>query len=153
LGRLTVTNRTIDEVQNLIQTQTDKYLNNATVIVKLTSFKITILGEVRSPGHYFIYNNQATVLEALGMAGDLTPIGNRKKVKLIRQVPTGSEVMLLNLTDARLLQSEFFFMKPGDVLYVEPLRAHTKRSNLEILSVVFSAITTGVLIMSYVNSN
>jgi polysaccharide export outer membrane protein len=153
LGKLMVTNHTMDEVQTLIQTHADKYLNNATVIVKLTSFKITILGEVHSPGHYFIYNNQATVLEALGMAGDLTPIGNRKKVKLIRQIPTGSEVVLLNLTEPKLLQSEFFFMKPGDVLYVEPLRAHTKRSNLEILSVVFSAVTTAVLIMTYVNNN
>ena len=153
LGPLEVNGLTVGEVQKLIQAHADKYLNDATVIVKLTSFKITILGEVKSPGHYYVYNNQATVLEALGMAGDLTSYGNRKNVKLIRQVPTGSEVVLLNLTDPGLLRSEYFFLCPGDVLYIEPLRARTKRSNFEILSVVFSAVTTAVLIMSYVNSN
>lgn len=153
LGQLVVKGLTLDEVRALIQSHTDKFLNNATVIVKLTSFKITVLGEVKSPGHYFVYNNQATVLEALGMAGDLTAFGNRKEVKLIRQIPTGSEVILLNLTDPNLLASDFYFMYPGDVLYVEPLRARTKRSNFEILSIVFSAVTTAVLILSYINSN
>ena len=151
LGELTVVGLTLDEAQALIQSNANKYLNNATVIVKLTSFKITILGEVKSPGHYFVYNNQATILEALGMAGDLTTFGNRKNIKLIRQIPAGSQVTLLDLTDPRLLQSPYFFMDPGDVLYVEPLRARTKRSNFEILSIVFSAVTTAVLIMSYVN--
>lgn len=153
LGQLMVKDLTLGEVQTLIQKHTDKYLNNATVIVKLTSFRVTVLGEVKSPGHYFIYNNQANILEALGMAGDLTQYGNRKNVKLIRQIPTGSKVVMLNLTDPTLLRSEFFYMTPGDVLYVAPLKAHTKRTNIEVLSVVFSAITTAVLIMSYINSN
>ena len=153
LGQIMVRGLTVGEAQKSIQEHADKYLNNATVIVKLTSFKVTVLGEVKSPGHYFIYNNQATILEALGMAGDLTSFGNRKQVKLIRQVPQGSEVALLDLTNAKLLNSEFFYMNPGDVVYVEPMRAHTNRSNIEILSVVFSAVTTAVLILSYVNSN
>jgi polysaccharide export outer membrane protein len=153
LGELIVKDLTLDEVQILIQAHANKYLNNATVIVKLTSFKITVLGEVKAPGYYFVYNNQATILEALGMAGDLTSFGNRKNLKLIRQMPAGSEVVLLNLTDPRLLQSEYFFLNPGDVLYVEPLSERTKRTNIEILSVVFSAVTTAVLILSYVNSN
>jgi polysaccharide export outer membrane protein len=153
LGELIVKGLTVDEVQALIQTHANKYLNNATVIVKLTSFKITVLGEVKSPGHYFVYNNQATILEGLGMAGDLTSFGNRKNVKLIRQIPTGSEVVLLDLRDPRLLESKYFFLNPGDVLYVEPLRARTKRTNFEILTVVFSAVTTAVLILSYVNNN
>jgi polysaccharide export outer membrane protein len=153
LGELMVKGLTVDEVQTLIQTHANKYLNNATVIVKLTSFKITVLGEVKSPGHYFVYNNQATILEGLGMAGDLTSFGNRKNVKLIRQIPGGSEVVLLDLRDPHLLESKYFFLNPGDVLYVEPLRARTKRTNFEILTVVFSAVTTAVLILSYVNNN
>ena len=153
LGKLMVEGLTIDEVQALIQTHADKYLNNATVLVKLTSFKITVLGEVNAPGHYFIYNNQATILEALGMAGDLTSFGNRKNVKLIRQTPAGSAVVLLDLRDPSLLESEHFFMNPGDVLYVEPMKARTNRTNFEILTLVFSAVTTAVLIFTYVNNN
>src|SRR5688572_16596289 len=68
LGEISVKGKTLEEAQELIQLHANKYLNNSTVIVKLTSFKITVLGEVKSPGQYFVYNNQASVLEALGMA-------------------------------------------------------------------------------------
>ena len=153
LGEITVKGQTLEEAQASIQARANAYLNNATVTVKLTSFKITVLGEVKNPGYYFVYNNQATVLEALGMAGDLTNFGNRKNVKLIRQVSAGSEVILLNLTEPDLLQSKYFFLMPGDVLYVEPLRARSKRSNIDLLSVLFSALTTAVLVLSYIKNN
>ncbi len=152
LGELMVKGLTVEEAQQFIQTSANKYFNNAIVIVKLISFKVTVLGEVKNPGYYYVYNNQATALEALGMAGDLTNFGNRKNVKLLRQKATGTEVILLDLTDADLLKSEYFYLKPGDVLYVEPLKARSKRSNLELLSVVFAATTTAVLIFSYVNT-
>jgi polysaccharide export outer membrane protein len=153
LGEIVVKGKTLEEAQELIQLHANKYLNNSTVIVKLTSFKITVLGEVKNPGQYFVYNNQASVLEALGMAGDLTNFGNRKNIKLIRQVSAGSEVVLLNLTDSDLLKSEYFFLMPGDVLYVEPLKVRSKRDNLDLLGVVFSAATTAILVLSYVEGN
>ena len=70
--------------------------------------------------------------------------------------PGGSEVVILNLNDADLLKSPYFFMMPGDVIYVAPLRARSNRSNLEIATFLFGAATTTILIMSYVgqhNSN
>lgn len=152
LGELVVKDLTLDEAQKLIQLNANKYLNKATVIVKLTSFKVTVLGEVKNPGYFYVYNNQVTLLEALGMAGDLTAFASRKNVKLIRQGPASSEVILMDLTDPNLLKSEYFFLMPSDVLYVEPLRARSKKTNLEILSVVFSGLTTAVLIFSYVNA-
>ncbi len=87
------------------------------------------------------------------MAGDLTPVGNRETVKLIRPTPGGSEVVILNLNDADLLKSPYFFMMPGDVLYVAPLRARSNRSNLEIATFLFGAATTTVLIMSYISQH
>jgi polysaccharide export outer membrane protein len=152
VGTLQVKSLTLEEVQNLVQTSINKYLNNATVLVKLLSYKITVLGEVRNPGYYYAFNNQVTVFEALGLAGDLTITGNRKNVKLIRQVPGGNEVALLDLTDANLLKSSYFYLMPNDVLYVEPLQARTRRSNLDVVTVAFSAITTAVLVLTYVNN-
>lgn len=153
MGPVTVKDLTLDEVQNLIQTNANKYLRNATVVVKLISFKITVLGEVNNPGYHYVYNNQATILEALGLAGDLTIFASRKNVKLIRSVPRGSEVILLDLKDPDLLKSKYFYLMPNDVLYVEPLRARSKRSNLENLTLVFSAITTAILILNYLETN
>jgi polysaccharide export outer membrane protein len=153
LGEMVVKDLTIEDAQRLIQSNANKYLNKATVIVKLTSFKVTVLGEVKSPGYLYVYNNQVTVLEALGLAGDLTQFANRKNIKLIRQVPAGSQVVLLNLTDPKLLSSDYFFLMPNDVLYVEPLKARSSKTNLEILSVVFAGLTTMVLILSYMKQN
>jgi len=153
LGELLVKDLTIDEVQNTIQANANKYLKNATVVVKLISFKITVLGEVNNPGYHYVYNNQATILEGLGLAGDLTIFGSRKNLKLIRQVPRGSEVVVLDLKDANLLKSKYFYLMPNDVLYVEPLKARSKRSNLENLTLLFSALTTAILILNYIDNN
>jgi polysaccharide export outer membrane protein len=153
VGTIRVAGLTLEEVQSLVQTNINKYLNNATVFVKLLSYKIIVLGEVRNPGYYYAFNNQVTILEALGLAGDLTITGNRKNVKLIRQIPGGgNEVALLDLTDANLLTSSYFYLMPNDVLYVEPLQARTRRSNLDVATVAFSAITTAVLVLTYVNN-
>jgi len=152
LGVLTVKGMTVEEVQEAIQNNARKYLNNATVIVKIISFKIAVIGEVKNPGYYYVYNNQANLLEGLALAGDLTPIGNRRNIKLLRQVGNGTQVVVFNLSNASVLRSEYFYLMPNDVLYVEPLRANAKRSNLEVLGVAFSAITTTVLLLSYIDS-
>lgn len=153
IGKVTVKGLTIEEVQELIQKNADRFLKNATVIVKLISFKVTVLGEVNNPGYHYVYNNQITILEALGLAGDLTPVGSRKNIKLIRQVPNGSEVVLLDLTDPALLKSKYFYLMPNDALYVEPLRARSRRLNLEHLTLLFSAATTAILILNYLDNN
>jgi polysaccharide export outer membrane protein len=153
IGELTVKDLSVEQARDLIQLNADKYLKNATVIVKLISFKVTVLGEVNNPGYHYVYNNQVTILEALGLAGDLTAVGNRKNVKLVRQVKGGSEVVLLNLTDPRLLKSKYFYLMPNDALYVEPLRARSGRLNLEHLTLVFSAATTAILILNYLDNN
>ena len=151
IGEVAVRNLTLEEAQQLIQLNANKYLIKSTVIVKLTSFKVTVLGEVKNPGYLYVFNNQANVLEVLGLAGDLTPFASRKNIKLIRQVPAGSQVILLDLTDPKLLSSEYFFLMPNDVLYIEPLKARSKKSNLEVLSVIFAGLTTAVLVLSYVS--
>lgn len=153
IGEVSVKDMTTGEAQETIQKAADRYLTKAIVIVKLTSFKVTVLGEVKNPGYYYVFNSQATLLEGLGMAGDLTPVGNRQNVKLIRQTPGGSEVVMLDLTDADLLKSPYFFMMPGDVLYVAPLRARSNRSNLEVATFLFGAATTTILVMSYISQN
>jgi polysaccharide export outer membrane protein len=153
LGSLTVKDLTLDEAENLIQQQANRFLNNATVIVKLVSFKITVLGEVNRPGYRYIFNNQATILEGLGLAGDLSENGNRKRIKLVRQVPTGSEVVMVDLTDPKILTSKYYYLMPNDVIYVEPLRAQSKRSNLALMTLFFSAVTTTVLVLNYFESD
>ncbi len=153
IGALTVKGMSVEQAQDLIQLNANKYLKNATVIVKLISFKITVLGEVNNPGYHYVYNNQITILEALGLAGDLTPVGSRKNIKLVRQVQGGSEVVLLDLTNPNLLKSKYFYLMPNDALYIEPLKARSRRLNLEHITLLFSAATTAILILNYLDNN
>ena len=152
VGKVKVDGLTVNEAETLVQTEVDKYLNNASVEVKLVSFKISVLGEVNDPGYYFVFNGQANVLEALSLAGDVTPFGSRHDIKLIRQTDEGSEVILLDLTDAELMNSKYYFLLPNDVIYVEPNDEQVKRENLEPLGVVFSALTTlALFVNTYIN--
>ena len=153
VGTVSVLGLTIEQVQALVQQRVGRFTTGANVLVKLISFKLTMLGEVRNPGRYLIYNGQATVFEALGLAGDLTEFGNRQNVKLVRQTSKGSEVLLLDLTSAALLTSPYYYLLPNDALYVEPLKARTSRANANNLGIVFAGISAIVLLLSYIRLN
>jgi len=153
IGRVKVVNLTVNEANTLMQREADKYIRNVTVNVKLISFKVSVMGEVETPGYYYIYNGQATVLEALSMAGDITRDGNRKDIKLIRQNDEGVEVIKMDITDAELLKSKYYYLLPNDVLYIEPNKEGLKRANLQPLGVVFSGISAIVLISNFFLNN
>lgn len=154
VGNVNVLDLTINEAQSVIANAVSDYLSTATVIVKLTSFKITVLGEVQNPGYYYVYNDQANILEGLGLASDLTEFGNRENITLIRQTDDGSEVVLVNLKDPDILSSKYYFLQPNDVIYVQPLKAKNTRSNLNtltVLSVLFGAISSTILLLRYIS--
>jgi polysaccharide export outer membrane protein len=151
-GPVNVAGLTVNEAQAKIQKSFSNYLKRATIVVKLVSFKITVLGEVNNPGHYYIYNNQATLLEGLGFAGDMTDFGNRENITLVRQTNTGLGAVLINLKDAGALSSQFYYLQPNDVIYVQPLKAKNTRSNLNalnVLSIAFGAISSFVLLTNF----
>ncbi|MCH8317258.1 MAG: polysaccharide export protein [Bacteroidetes bacterium] len=148
IGPLKVKDLNIEEAASLVQSKIDEHLSKATVIVKLVSFKLTVLGEVKKPGMYNIYNDRVTILEALGLAGDITDFGNRTNVMLIRQTARGTMLFNIDLTDSELIGSELYFLNPGDVIYVEPLRTKQARLSVPTASLILSGITTLVLILN-----
>lgn len=123
IEKLYVKGLSITEVQKAIQSQLDQYFKEATVFVKLVNFQVGVLGEVHKPGNFTVEQDQITVFQAIGLAGGFTDFGNYKYVKLIRQVQTGSEVYLLDLTDNKILESPYFYLQPNDVIYIEPRNA------------------------------
>ena len=150
VGDVEVGGRTVEEAATKIKDAVGAFINNTTILVKLVSFKITILGEVRSPGYYYVFNEQANILEALGLAGDLTDFGNRENITLIRQTEKGNKAVLIDLKSPDLLASSYYYLQPNDVLYVQPMQAKSTRSNLSTLSVIsilFGAISTTLLIL------
>jgi polysaccharide export outer membrane protein len=150
VGKVKIKGLTLNQAKIEIEKGVQQYINNVSVQVKLISFKISVLGEVKSPGYYYVYNNQATIFEGLGLAGDIGDFGNRRKIKIVRQTPTGSEVAMLDITDPNILKSKYYYLLPNDVLYVEPLKAKFARSNLQPLGVFFGGITAIAVILRFI---
>lgn len=150
VGKLKVAGLNTLQAQQLIQRSLNNYLTGATVVVKLISFKVSILGEVSRPGYYYVYNEQASLLEGLALAGDLLQGANRQNIKLIRQKPGGSEVILLDLTDPTLVQSPYYYLLPNDVLYIEPRKTQLRRDNLVVVTTVLGVISTAALFLNFV---
>jgi polysaccharide biosynthesis/export protein len=150
LGKIAIVGKTVDEATQLIKKRAALYLKDATVIVKLISFKVSVIGEVTRPGTYNNYNNQLTVLEAISMAGDITDYGNRKSVLVLRPTSNGTNTFRLNLTDKSILTSDGFFLLPGDIVYVEPISSKTFRVNMGTMSLFLTSVSTLILVLNYI---
>jgi len=150
LGKLKLVNLTINQCRDLIQTQTEKYLNDGIAVVKLLSFKVTILGEVKKPGIIFNPNDNLTIFEGLGLAGDLTDFAERTSVLLMRQTPDGVKTIRVNLQDKNLLNSDAYYLVPNDMLVVEPRKGKIFTMNSPNISITVSIISTSILLLSYI---
>jgi len=150
IGKVFVFNKTVEEAKDAIQEKTDQILRNASVIVKLISFKFTVLGEVNRPGVYKNFNNQLTVLEAIGMAGDISDYGNRTRILVIRPTKNETRTYRIDLTNKDVLSSEGFFLLPNDIVYVEPIKSKTFRINIPTLSLFLSTLTTLILVLNFI---
>ena len=140
IGNVYVFQKTMEEATKLIEEKASLLLKDARVIVKLLSYKITVLGEVRSPGNFTNYGNQLTVLDAIGMAGDLTDLGDRSRVLVVRPINEGSKTFRINLKDKNLLVSEAYFLLPNDIVIVEPRKVKLLSLNAQTISLFFSTV-------------
>jgi len=122
VGNIQVGGKTLSEAKEQVQTEIRKYYNNTFVSVAIGGVRYAILGEVNRPGKYVIMQNRVTILEALANAGDFNGQANRRKVQLIRQYPGSTKVVVLDLTDRELLKSPYYFIRPNDVIYVQPMK-------------------------------
>lgn len=141
LGKIFVSGFTIPEALSAIQKQADKYIANAQIELKLVSFKISVLGEVKRPGQFNIFNDKANIFEALAIAGDLTYYANRKNILLLRSEPEGTRTYRINLTNKDILTSQLFYLQPNDIIYIEPMKSTGLRLSAADYSVLISTIS------------
>jgi len=150
VGEIKVQSLSTEEIKDRLQEKLKTYMKEFIVIVKLVNFNITMLGEVNRPGQYKIYQDNINVFEAVSMASDLTDFANRNKVALIRQSKTGSEVVYIDMTKRDLLLSDYYYLKPNDILYVQPVKGKQFTFAEFPYGVVFGFISSTVLILSYI---
>ena len=132
IGKLKVGGLTKNEAEDLIRQKLQPYLKEEPIVnVRMSNYKISVLGEVARPGTFNISNEKVNVLEALAMAGDMTVWGLRDNVKLIREDAEGKrEIVYLNLNNAELVTCPYFYLKQNDILYVTPNKTKAKNSDI-----------------------
>jgi len=149
VGEIYVKDLTLKEAKAVIEKQLKAYLNQTSVIVRFVSKEITILGEVNRPGKYPIFKDRINILQVIGLAGDVSRFGNRKRVTVIREIDRVASYHYLDLTDKRIVQSEFFFLKPNDIIYIEPLKEKQWGFDTFPYTLVLSSITTLITLLYF----
>lgn len=142
IGKISVVGKTIDETRDLIQEKVDAIANDATVFVKLSSFKVTVLGEVRSPGVKQFIQPKVNILEVLGSSGDVNDLGDKRNVLIVRQSSKGYLTYRVDLTDPSFLKNKAFYVLPHDIVYVEARKAKGFRLEWQNITIVVSMLTT-----------
>jgi polysaccharide export outer membrane protein len=146
LGRLKVEGLTIRELSNWLTAMISKDVKKPSVNASFVNYKVTILGEVRTPGTYIMPNERTTILQALGLAGDLTIGGKRNNVLLIREVNGNYAHIRLDLRKSDILTSPYFYLSQNDVIYVAPTSSRTFSGSNLFSFVPLVASTIGIVL-------
>ncbi len=150
LGKLKLGGLTLGDAADFLKKQLGPYFDQPMVDIKYAYKKVTILGEVGAPGYHTYTKDQINIFEALGMAGDISIHGNKKKVLLIRNENDKTTKNYVDLTDNKIISSEFFQVKPYDVIIVNPRKSAKWGTISTPISLIFSSITTTILILNYI---
>ena len=120
LGKVKLLGLTVEDAKELIKEKlAEGYLKDPIVNMRILNFRITVLGEVRSPGTYPISGERITIMEALGLAGDLTIKGKRDNILVVRDFNGTKTYTRINLTNKEVFNSPVYFLTQNDVIYVE----------------------------------
>ena len=128
IGELKVGGLTTKELNIKLRKILESYIKSPIVNIRLTNFKVTVLGEVARPGSYSVQNERISVIEAIGLAGDLTIYGERENVILIREQNGKRISVKIDLTNNQLFDSPYFYLSQNDVIYVKPNKTKTNSS-------------------------
>ncbi|WP_312135001.1 polysaccharide biosynthesis/export family protein [Sphingobacterium sp.] len=140
IGEVKLGGKTRLEAMEYLREQVSKYIINPGVNMSIRNFQITVLGEVTKPGTYFIEHDRISLLEALGLAGDMTINGVRKNVLVIREEGGDRNEYRVDLTKRESLKSPVYFLKQNDVVYVEPNDARIQSSKYTQNTSIFVSI-------------
>lgn len=152
LGKVHVAGLTRQEVAGKLEEMISKYVENPLVNVQLLNFKITMMGDVSRPGTLAIKNDRVSILDAIGMAGDLQLSANRKNILVIRDNNGVKETYRMDITDPGIFASPCFYLKQNDIVYVEPIRIKQRSRTSSDRSFTMSLLTSVISSVSIITS-
>ena len=145
LGKLNTNGKTLVEFKNELREKLTNFIINPSLSIKITNYKVTILGEVNKPGQYTIPDGQTTLLNALGLAGDLTMYGKRDDILVVRNENGQLSKERINLHNTDFINSPYFRLKQGDVIYVSGNETKEKTSRLNPNTSIYIAVAGTVI--------
>ena len=150
IGNVMVKGRTKDQVRDLLTKALIPYLKEPVVTVRFMNYRVTVLGEVNRPGTIPIVNERVSIIEALGLAGDLSMYGNRNNILLIHEKNGVKETKRLTLQDYSIFSSPYYYLQSNDIIYVEPNKAKGYLSSpvAVLLPAFISSISLFVLVLN-----
>ena len=158
LEEVNVLGLTIEETRKKIEEQllAEYFKKEANIFVniKLAGFRYTINGEVTEPGTRVLFQDKVNIMEAIANSGDITITGDRKDVIVIRQMPHGTEMHSIDLTDRKAMESQNYYLQPNDYIYIKPLKQKswgTGTTGVQSLTTIISVltlVTTTVLLLT-----
>jgi len=157
LGEIHVEGMTREELADLIKKRLEGQLNQPSVIVRFLNFRVTILGEVGRPSTYTLPLEHVNILEALGLAGDLTQYGRKDNVKIIREINGNREIGTIDLTSDDVFNSPYYRLKQNDIILVDETKKKIKQQEeqnvVAKIAIATSLITSIALILTLFQNN
>ncbi|MEP1487159.1 MAG: polysaccharide biosynthesis/export family protein [Algibacter sp.] len=157
LGEINVLGYTTNEIEQIIEKklleEDFKEAAKIFITVKLTGLRYTVTGEVVSPGTTTLFQERVNIYEAIANSGEIPDTGDKSDVLVIRQFPQGQKIFHLDLTDANVMNSPYYYIQPNDMIYVKPLKQKswgtgtTALQNIGAIATILSLITTTLLLI------
>lgn len=153
-GKIKVGGLSTSQAKEAIREKALKYYKEPVVNVRIVNFKVTVLGEVAMPGAYMINGEKATILDALGQAGDMSIFGKRTNVILSRQENGKQKMVRFNMNSTDIFESPYFYLRQGDVLYVQPGKGKAAANDAAMIrtyTIISSTLSLLVIVLTRVN--
>ncbi|BDW93828.1 polysaccharide biosynthesis/export family protein [Allomuricauda sp. XS_ASV26] len=152
IGKIKIEGLSPSETRDLLREKLKDYLKDPIINIRIRNFTVTVLGAVNRPGTYPVNGEQITIMEALGMAGDINIKGRRDNVMVIRDFDGTKVYNRINLNQKDALKSPVFYLTQNDVVYVEPNKSGKTQSSLDqrasiIISIVSMLVTSTVILI------
>jgi polysaccharide export outer membrane protein len=151
VGDINIGGLTTSQASSKIQKALSEYIANTAVIVKYIENKITVMGEVEHQGVYPFTDDKLNIYQAVSLAGGLTRYGNHKNVTLIRQVDNKIMQYKLDLSNSKIISSEFYYILPNDIVVIEPLRSVSRSYQNMTYGTILTTITTLIAVLYLFN--